>query len=307
MKLFIGVTDNDWFDFLSRRQGLDEVNFWQPSGKNPLRSLNSGELFLFKLHKPYDKFIAGGGFFVYSSILPVSLAWEAFGEKNGAASYGEMKNLIEKYHKSGISLEDYRIGCIFLCQPFFLKKEDWIPVPQDFSHNIVRGKTYDAAEGYGRDLWQAVLGRLQAMRHFDELIAEPKGEYGKPLLIKPRLGQGSFRVIVTDIYERQSAITKEKVLPALEAAHIKPFSASGPHSVKNGILLRSDVHKLFDAGYVTVTSDYRVEVSRRIREEFDNGKYYFTFQGKRIHLPENPKFGPDPEYLTWHNEHVFKG
>ena len=136
MKLFIGVTDNDWFDFLSRRQGLDEVNFWQPSGKNPLRSLNSGELFLFKLHKPYDKFIAGGGFFVYSSILPVSLAWEAFGEKNGAASYGEMKNLIEKYHKSGISLEDYRIGCIFLCQPFFLKKEDWIPVPQDFSHNI---------------------------------------------------------------------------------------------------------------------------------------------------------------------------
>jgi len=218
-----------------------------------------------------------------------------------------MRRLIEKHRRSASPFEDYRIRCILLCQPFFFRREDWIPAPPDFSPNIVRGKTYDADEGYGRLLWQAVFERLQAMRQFEELIAEPMGSYGKPLLIKPRLGQGSFRVIVTDTYKRKCAVTQEKILPALEAAHIKPFSASGSHSVKNGILLRSDVHRLFDAGYVAMTRDYHVEVSRRIREEFDNGRYYFTFHGKRINLPENPRLFPDPNYLDWHNENVFKG
>jgi len=173
MKIYIGITDNDWFNFLSKRPNIDEINFWQPSGKNLLRSLSPGEPFLFKLHSPYN-YIAGGGFFVHSSVLPVSLAWEAFGEKNGAGSYLDMRRLIEKHRSSSSPFEDYRIGCILLCQPFFFRREDWIPAPPDFSPNIVRGKTYDADEGYGRRLWKSVLERLQTMRQFDELIAEPK-------------------------------------------------------------------------------------------------------------------------------------
>ena len=77
---------------------------------------------------------------------------------------------------------------------------------------------------------------------------DPENRYGEPTLVLPRLGQGSFRIMVADAYERRCAITHEKTLPALEAAHIKPFSASGPHHMGNGILLRSDIHKLFDSG-----------------------------------------------------------
>ena len=81
MKLWVGVTDEDWFTQLSRLRP-DEVNFWQPSGSRAFRALEPGELFLFKLHSPKN-FIVGGGHFVRYSSLPASLAWDAFSEKNG--------------------------------------------------------------------------------------------------------------------------------------------------------------------------------------------------------------------------------
>jgi hypothetical protein len=62
---------------------LDEVNFWQPGGRSQFRVLQPGELFLFKLHSP-NNFIVGGGLFGHASIVPISLAREAFGDKNGA-------------------------------------------------------------------------------------------------------------------------------------------------------------------------------------------------------------------------------
>jgi len=92
----------------------------------------------------------------------------------------------------------------------------------------------------------------------------------------------------------------------LEAAHINPFSAHGPHDVKNGILLRSDMHRLFDTGYMTITPQLHVEVSRRIKEEFENGKYYYNFHGKKVHPPQRLNDRPSPEFLTWHNENVFR-
>jgi putative restriction endonuclease len=63
--------------------------------------------------------------------------------------------------------------------------------------------------------------------------------------------------------------TDEKALSTLEAAHIKPFSQEGQHSVDNGILPRSDFHRLFDAGYATVTADHHFEVNRRIGVRMD--------------------------------------
>lgn len=112
---------------------------------------------------------------------------------------------------------------------------------------------------------------------------------------------------MTDIYDRRCAITKEKTLPALEAAHIRPYSEGGEHEASNGLLLRRDIHSLFDAGYVTVTPDHRFEVSRRIREEFENGRHYYALQGQEIALPREMAFRPDPVALEWHNEQRFRG
>ncbi len=70
-------------------------------------------------------------------------------------------------------------------------------------------------------------------------------------------------------------------LPILDAAHIRPYGAGGDHEITNGLLLRTDVHRLFDLGYVTVSGDGHFEVGRRLKEEFENGRHYYSMHGKQ--------------------------
>ncbi len=114
-------------------------------------------------------------------------------------------------------------------------------------------------------------------------------------------------MLVTDAYQRRCAVTGEKTLPVLEAAHIKPYSMQGPHLVQNGLLLRSDLHKLFDLGYMTVTPSLDLEVSSKLREDWSNGREYYAWHGKRLtHMPAEAGLLPDRDYLSWHNENRFK-
>lgn len=304
INLVIAVTDGDWFEILRRQRELDEVNFWAPSAAS-FRALQPGELLLFKLHAPRNA-IVGGGIFAYANVLPCSLAWEAFREANGARSALEMRTRIARYRKTGPNdRSDFDIGCRILTQPFFLEERDWIPVPSSWSPNIVSFKIYRANEAEGLALWEAVNDRLN--RSQIPGMAEDQARFGEPHLIRPRLGQGAFRVLVTDIYHRRCAVTRERTLPALEAAHIRPYGEGGHHEARNGLLLRRDIHSLFDAGYVTVTHDLRFEVSRRIKEEFDNGKHYYALHGQLITTPNETGQRPDAAALSWHNEHCFRG
>ena len=305
MKIFVAVTDYDWFELLRSIPNLEEVNFWQPSGKRRFRALELGELFLFKLHSPRN-YIVGGGIFAYSTIMPSSLAWSAFGEANGARSLAEMRQRIEKYRSAPqIAREDYNIGCILLQQPFLFHESDWLAQPTDFAKNIVQGKTYDDATVHGRRLLDAVEAAVRRSE-----VREPH-ESGELLFesatVRRRLGQGTFRLLVTDTYDRRCAVTGEKALPTLDAAHILPVSEGGQHRVDNGLLLRSDVHRLFDAGYVTVTPDHRFRVSQRIKKDFHNGEPYFPFHGSEIRLPKNEDQRPSREFLEWHADTCFLG
>jgi putative restriction endonuclease len=312
MRFFVGVTDYDWYRFLAGRPHIDEVNFWQPSGGVEFKALQPGELFLFKLHSPRN-FIVGGAFFAHWSSVPVCLAWEAFGEKNGVQSLAEMRSRLARYRKlADDPRTDYAIGCVLLEQPFFLPETDWIPAPTDWARNIVRGKGYDGTRGEGRRLWErlhAVTGAISdSVVPVSPYEPQPVHErFGQPTVVYPRLGQGSFRVLVTDIYDRRCAITGERTLPVLDAAHIKPFRLDGPHDPRNGLLLRSDLHTLFDRGYVTVTPDLRLQVSRRIREEFENGRDYYRLHGQEVRRPHYASLAPSTEHLDWHAANVYKG
>ena len=257
---------------------------------------------LFKLHAPYNK-IAGGGFFAAFSILPMSLAWTTFGTQNGAPTAEAMHDRIERYR--GVRRDaqaDYPIGCIILEDPFFLEERDWVPVPDDFSPFVQVGKRYDLTTSPGRELWERVLGgRALALR----AGSETSTTYGAPTLFTPRLGQGAFRVVVTDAYGRHCAVTGEKTLPVLEAAHIRPVSRGGGHRADNGLLLRSDIHTLFDRGYVTVTPDFRFRVSPRLRADWQNGRAYYDLDDRPIHLPAVAEARPDQGTLEWHGKAVF--
>jgi putative restriction endonuclease len=217
-----------------------------------------------------------------------------------------MRSRIARYRRTDPSdRSDFEIGCRILTQPFFFDEADWISVPPSWSLNIVSFKTYNTSESDGRALWEAVNARLN--RSNAPVIVEPGARFGEPHLIHPRLGQGAFRVLVTDIYRRRCAVTQERTLPALEAAHIRPYGDGGVHEAHNGLLLRRDIHSLFDAGYVTVTPELRFEVSKRIREEFENGRHYYALHGSKIALPSDIRQHPEHDALIWHNEHCFRG
>lgn len=247
----------------------------------------------------------GGGFFESFARLPVSLAWDAFGQANGVGSRAEFLSRIGRYRRTPVEQgSDPTVGCIILSDPFFFTREEWIPVPASWPMNIVQGKSFDVATVDGGNIWRQVRARLSGSLRSDEAasVAESPGTY----LVRARLGQGAFRVMVTEAYGGQCAISGERTLPALEAAHIVPYALQGPNEVSNGILLRADMHKLFDEGLLSVSRELRVQVSPKIRDRFQNGREYYAFHDQQIRvLPARADDRPDPTRLAWHFENVF--
>jgi putative restriction endonuclease len=93
----------------------------------------------------------------------------------------------------------------------------------------------------------------------------------------------------------------------LEASHIRPYAQGGEHRVDNGLALRTDLHRLFDRGYVTVDEHHRFVVGRRLKEDFHNGRSYYGLHGQFLQLPKLPASHPAPAALAWHREQVFLG
>jgi putative restriction endonuclease len=307
---YIGLTDPDWYRYLAGRPNLDEVNFWQPHGGRAFRAIRPGDPFFFKLRAPH-RAIAGFAFFERHETLPAWLAWDLLGDKNGAADFGGMIDRVQRLRsEESPRTGAFPIGCIMLTAPIFFPPDEWVEPPVDWARTgIQQGKTYDLSHGEGARVLRDCLERAgrSGERWNVERVAEDPPRYGAQLLVRPRLGQGTFSLAVRDAYTGACAVTGEHSVPALEAAHIIPYRDGGPHRIDNGMLLRSDVHRLFDRGYVTVTPDYIFRVGERLREEFSNGRSYYPLNGARIALPAKDVWHPDRERLAWHQEHVFQG
>jgi putative restriction endonuclease len=308
VKFWVGITDRSWFGFLAGIAPVDEINFWVPSGRKPVDLV--GSPFLFKLHAPDGGFIVGGGHYAHFTRLPVRMAWDAFTVKNGAATFDEFATVL-RARRPGLDMVADQIGCVAIVEPFFLPRELWIQPPADWPGPVQLGKTYDTTTAIGADLWERVQLALAAFPStIGSAVREPSYDvdrYGEPMLVKPRLGQGTFHAKIVDAYERRCVVTNERTLPVLQAAHIKPYALSGPHAPENGLLLRSDVHTLFDAGYVTITPELEFRVGTRIRAEFENGRDYYALDRRPVRLPARGNPPPAREYLEWHADTVFRG
>ncbi len=79
----------------------------------------------------------------------------------------------------------------------------------------------------------------------------------------------------------------------------------GEHRLDNGVLLRSDVHTLFDRGYLSVDPRHRLAVSPRLRDEFFNGDEFYDRQGIRIEVPSRRLDRPHKDFLEWHRDERF--
>lgn len=296
MRLYVGIIDFDLFQSL-REARCSEVNFWRPSGNSNFKALSRGELFLFKLHSPHNS-IVGGGFYQDFSVLPTSLAWEAFGTSNGAGSCVAMIERIYKYRKTERFADpDPLIGCVVLSSAFYFDEGDELTVPDDWSNKIVQGKLYNTAEKSGAQLYEQIQQKMsrQECRYFQDT------------LLAPEIGVGHFKLQVIEAYGRRCAVSGEKAAPVLSVAQIRPLRYGGFKGVSNGILLRSDYRALFERGYLTVTPDYKIEVSKRVAADFGSSSTYLSLEGQSVKVPESLEKKPSRSYLEWHNKRLFLG
>src|SRR5688572_19278450 len=242
---YVAVTDYDWYSFLRLPKDWEEVNFWQPSSHG-LLDPPRGMPFFFKLKNEYGSPIVGFGYFSWRSKLPAWMAWDTFGAANGAPDRNSMLARISRLRRDPAAdpAGGYEIGCLLIASPVFFDEHLWVRAPIDWPQNVQRGKSYDITFGEGRRIYEECLARASSTIHnmpenrppvtdiAPGLVYEHAGErFGKPYVAKPRLGQGGFRVAVSDIYRRRCAISSEHSLPALEAAHIKPYAQGGAHDL----------------------------------------------------------------------------
>ena len=121
MRLYIGITDINWYRYLSEHNPED-INFWRPGGNSNFKSLSPGGPFLFKLKSPINK-IVGIGFFSTYTKLPMNSAWEYFGDRNGSGNYEDFKRMILDL-RNDQSESNPQIGCIILTNPIFFHPDD---------------------------------------------------------------------------------------------------------------------------------------------------------------------------------------
>lgn len=315
MRITVGVTDLAWAAYLRARRDLFEVNFWVPSARSFMGRGRPSEPFLFKTKRGHNQLV-GGGFFVHFWELRVSEAWAVFGEGNGCASERLLSEAIKLYRARNHAPwePDPSIGCLVLRNPFFAEAGDEMPQPPHWGRSIVQGKTYDENDvdfDYVQHAFRAFQGAARVDLAWDRDLAgvdlEDAERYGAPVLTRHRLGQGSFRLTVLESYGGRCAVTGSSATPALEAAHIRDYAQGGPHRISNGLALRSDLHRLYDRGYLGVDTAFRVRVSPRLRTDFGNGVDLYEREAKRelIRLPERDVDRPDLEALQWHMDEVF--
>ena len=193
-----------------------------------------------------------------------------------------------------------------ISQPAFFARDDWVADHADWHSHIQGGKTIDVSRGDGQRILTECLERTVRLRREAEPLVDELRRYGAPQTVQPRLGQGTFRIAVTGAYGA-CAVSGEHSPPALEAAHVRPYADGGEYALSNGLLLRADIHRLYDAGYVTVTPDYRFRVSHDLAGDFHNGREYERFAGRTIAVPAALADQPDLELLGWHAAEVFRG
>jgi len=313
-KGYIALTDLDWYRYLSCRPQLDEVNFWQPHGDHVFRALSPGEPFFFKLRAP-QRSIVGFGFFERYESMTARYAWDCFGDANGAPTFEAMLDRLARLRSEPTPPSgEFKIGCIMIAAPVFFVPDEWVRPPADWaSTGIQQGKTYDLMSGDGNRILRECMERATGGLHYWNIDADPRlvaenfARYGAALEVHPRLGQGLFSLAVRDAYHGACAVTGEHSLPVLEAAHIQPYGLGGEHRIDNGLLLRSDLHRLYDRGYVTVTPDYVFRVGDGLRDDFKNGRSYYGLDGAKIALPARELWRPKRELLEWHGQNVYRG
>ena len=179
-------------------------------------------------------------------------------------------------------------------------------------HEIVKG--FQPLGNVGKTNWERIQRRLESHGFgIDDIeasieeeinILEKSGLQGFEASrirerawqqVTQRRGQSKFRSMLLDAYDGRCGVTRINEAIVLEAAHIEPYSGAASNVAENGLLLKSDIHKLFDRGVLVIQPD----LTTMIAPSLQNGPFAIH-DGQRIRVPEREAYRPNPRLLEEH-------
>lgn len=294
----LGVTDPRWYHFMLENPQAGPLNFWTPTPWRP--KFEAGMTFGFLVKSPYRKIGGFGSFRAYEE-MGVSEAWERFRQANGVPNAQDFRARIVEFasrRSSGfIDVANPVIGCILIDDCVFLPEENMVDPAQvqlSFPSEIVKYKRFEETP----DLADR-LGHISDSVDFD--LVDPSETDWLQRREKRRQSQAIFRDRVLRAYGRKCALTDESCATVLEAAHIQPFYSMKSNHIQNGLSLRIDLHRLFDAGLISFDDRHQVLVSSSVRSDGVR-----AWSGKKLKIPNNPAWQPSPKALNYHRENIFR-
>lgn len=131
----------------------------------------------------------------------------------------------------------------------------------------------------------------------------------KERIVRTRVNQSFFRASILSLYNQKCCITGLSIPDLLIASHIIPWSKDENNRLnpRNGLCLNAMHDRAFDKGFITVTPEYKVKISNYFADYGNEeivSEMFSKYNNQKIILLD--KFSPDKEFLSYHNEKIFR-
>ena len=280
MSFIIAPTDLEWFEFQKMNQFNDKINFWTPTDWR-FKALQPGEMVVFEMKGPGPAMIGGYGAVLEYRFQSLDKTWKEFGRRNGYENKSALVGALSKHNTFDAS---QGIGCLVLGDVVFFDSP--VPVPKGiiFSKNTVKYSKYDVPFPFAK---------LSPVVN-DFVLVQNTKKKKKIQSVSQREGQSQFHTMVSVAYGHKCCISGEETPELLQAAHIQDYISKDSHHIQNGLLLRVDLHTLFDNGLLAIDSNYKVHVSSLVKSP-----EYQKYDNCTISLPMNPSHHPSVAALNF--------
>lgn len=165
-------------------------------------------------------------------------------------------------------------------------------VTNDALQAIISGVTESISRGHAGDL---MLHQTSPLLEGSNALVVTADRLRRLREEAVRHGQNTFRRRLLEAYGNRCCISGTDAVQVLDAAHIIPFSGKGSDSPQNGLLLRADLHRLFDAGALAVDDGYCVVLAHHL-----SPTAYRELEGAPLRLPKKVPDRPSLEALRAH-------
>lgn len=283
-------TTRAWFDVLAHLRP-ERVAFWQPTPARPSR-IELGERWYFKeLGSP--QILGFGEYAGWERSTVVGL----FGDYRLATGSATEADLLAAFRAFGPEFElNSEIGNVILEK--FTQFEPPVALSSvgldDLTVRFVYIEDDDPIADYVGGLRKGAPATSFTLR-------DPEAAKRAARKHKVRVGQGAFRRLLLGTYGKVCAFTGPQLEETLQAAHIQPYVDAESNHVRNGLLLRADMHVLFDLGLLTLDPDLRIQVSSKLK---GRDHVVESLHGTKVVL-KSSTVEPSPAAIDFHRQQVF--